>query len=102
MRMGPGAIYANSQAREPVKRGQDVQRWRKFGGIPTLYVPKDQYQSKETKTDQESSDLQQIISRIENYNPEQEFVVVFEAGLDAHTRSGELCFNSLVLSSQLA
>lgn len=77
--MGRGAIYANIQAREPIKRGERAQTWQKFGGIPTLYVPLEQYQVKSANTEQESKDLQQIIARIENYNAEREFVVVLEA-----------------------
>jgi hypothetical protein len=79
-RYGKGAIYANSQVREPLKRGETVTKWQKFGGVPTLYVPRDQYIAKEAQSEQESKDLQQIISRIDNYNAEREFVVVFEAG----------------------
>jgi uncharacterized protein involved in tellurium resistance len=66
--------------REPLKRGETVTKWQKFGGVPTLYVPRDQYIAKEAQSEQESKDLQQIISRIDNYNAEREFVVVFEAG----------------------
>ena len=79
-RHGKGAIYANSQVREPLKRGQVVTKWQKFGGVPTLYVPREQYVAKDAQSEQELKDLQQIISRIDNYNAEREFVVVFEAG----------------------
>ena len=79
-RLGKGAIYANIQARQPVKRGQILQKWQKFGGIPTMYVAKEQYQVKNAQTDQELNDLQQIVSRIESYDAEREFVIVFEAG----------------------
>jgi hypothetical protein len=89
--MGRGAIYANIQAREPIKRGERAQTWQKFGGIPTLYVPLEQYQVKSANTEQESKDLQQIIARIENYNAEREFVVVLEAGIDSHALPLRFC-----------
>jgi hypothetical protein len=79
-RYGKGAIYANSQVREPLKRGDVATKWQKFGGVPTLYVPREQYVAKDAQSEQELKDLQQIISRIDLYNAEREFVVVFEAG----------------------
>ena len=44
-----------------------------------MYVPLDKYSEREPQTEQEKVDLQQILQRIQNYDPEREFVVIFEA-----------------------
>jgi hypothetical protein len=78
-RFGRGAIYANNQARPGVKRGSKPADVKSFGGAPTMYVPLNKYSEREPKTDQEQSDLEHILKRIKTYDPEKEFVVIFEA-----------------------
>mmetsp|Transcript_17863 Transcript_17863/g.27610 ORF Transcript_17863/g.27610 Transcript_17863/m.27610 type:complete len:291 (-) Transcript_17863:21-893(-) len=69
---GRGAIYVNRQ-----KKGKAKQK--KGTDIKTLFVPLDKYKERAPKSDQEQQDLQQILTRVEGYDPEKEFVMVFEA-----------------------
>lgn len=52
----------------------------KFGGIPSMYVPLTEFESmREAQKPGEEDDLAQIVRRVQDYRPEKEFVVVFQA-----------------------
>lgn len=77
---GRGAIYAKY-----THTGSDPQSLTdvdKISGVPSLYVPLNQWmESAENDKDSSTSsqaDLQHILERILSYDPEKQFVVVFE------------------------
>lgn len=76
--MGRGAIFANYDDARKEGKLNDMD---KFGGIPSMYVPLTEFESMKAagKEAGEEDDLEQIVKRVKAYNPEKEFVVVFQA-----------------------
>ncbi|CAN0151532.1 unnamed protein product, partial [Laminaria digitata] len=57
-----------------------VRQADKFGGIPSMYVPLTEFESmRAAQKPGEEDDLAQIVRRVQDYRPEKEFVVVFQA-----------------------
>lgn len=82
MEVGKGAIQANNQLKPNPKVTGKGRSSRPLDQAPsTKYVPITYFESKlaEDNEHKDSTNINQIIARLDNYDPNREFVVVFEA-----------------------
>mmetsp|Transcript_5668 Transcript_5668/g.8520 ORF Transcript_5668/g.8520 Transcript_5668/m.8520 type:complete len:164 (+) Transcript_5668:37-528(+) len=77
-KMGRGAIYANYDGGKKANTLSEADS--KFGGVPSMFCPLKEFEDMKplNSVKNEHTDLNEIIRRVKEYDPEREFVVVFQ------------------------
>jgi len=73
-RLGRGAVFANySEAMDKVESDIDLAQ-----SVPSMYVPMDKLRESASRRPSQGGDMKHITDRVARYDPEKQFVVVFE------------------------